>query len=166
MHQDPESGLMRANLASRRIEIAEMSTAQLSARNRWRPGNVDRQPTKASNVAKIERTLESDWRELRGRGHHQHSDAAQSDFAASDKIDIVVAQLRRLCRTCSLEFALQVGRVIVHHFYNGDPEAWRARGPKERNLSTRMRQRSLEFYVANGMAAAASASRRGVFAAA
>jgi hypothetical protein len=37
---------------------------------------------------------------------------------------------------------------------------------RERNLSTRVRQRSLEFYVANTMAAAACASRRGVFAAA
>ena len=34
----------------------------------------------------------------------------------------------------------------------------------DRNLSTRMRQRSLEFYEANAMAAAASASRRGVLA--
>jgi hypothetical protein len=35
-----------------------------------------------------------------------------------------------------------------------------------RNLSTRLRQRSLESYEANATAAAASASRRGVFAAA
>jgi hypothetical protein len=49
---------------------------------------------------------------------------------AHEDIDIVVAQIRRLVRTASLEFALRVGAVIIHHFYDGDTDAWRSRGPK------------------------------------
>jgi hypothetical protein len=48
----------------------------------------------------------------------------------SEEIDLVVAQIKRLTRTASLEFALRVGAVIVHHFYDGNTDAWRARGPR------------------------------------
>jgi hypothetical protein len=47
-----------------------------------------------------------------------------------EQIDEVVHQLNGICRSSSLEFALRVGAVIIHHFYNGDTEAWRTRGPK------------------------------------
>jgi hypothetical protein len=48
----------------------------------------------------------------------------------SEQIDAVVHQLNGICRSSSLEFALRVGAVIIHHFYNGDMDAWRDRGPK------------------------------------
>jgi hypothetical protein len=49
---------------------------------------------------------------------------------SSEEVDIVVAHIKRLTRTASLEFALRVGAVIIHHFYDGDADAWRSRGPK------------------------------------
>jgi hypothetical protein len=52
------------------------------------------------------------------------------DDSSAEEVDIVVAQIKRLARTASLEFALRVGAVIIHHFYDGDAEAWRSRGPK------------------------------------
>jgi hypothetical protein len=54
----------------------------------------------------------------------------QHDEVSKDDIDIVVAHIRRLARTTSLEFALRVGGLIIHHFYGGDTDAWRSRGPK------------------------------------
>jgi hypothetical protein len=54
----------------------------------------------------------------------------QHDDVGKDEIDIVVAHIRRLVRTASLEFALRVGGLIIHHFYDGDTNAWRSRGPK------------------------------------
>jgi hypothetical protein len=47
-----------------------------------------------------------------------------------EDVDIVVAQLKRIVRSASLEFALQVGAIIIHHCYDDDPNAWRSRGPK------------------------------------
>jgi hypothetical protein len=45
-------------------------------------------------------------------------------------IEEVVHQLNGICRTTGLEFALRVGAVIIHNFYDGDTRAWRDRGPK------------------------------------
>jgi hypothetical protein len=52
------------------------------------------------------------------------------DDRAGEEIEMVVAQIKRLARTASLEFALRVGGVIIHHFYEGDTDVWRTRGPK------------------------------------
>ena len=52
------------------------------------------------------------------------------DDASPEEVEIVVAHIKRLTRTASLEFALRVGAVIIHHFYDGDTQAWRSRGPK------------------------------------
>jgi hypothetical protein len=52
------------------------------------------------------------------------------DVRTREEIDIVVAHIKRLVRSASLEFALRVGAVIIHHFYDGDTDAWRSRGPK------------------------------------
>ena len=52
--------------------------------------------------------------------------AAPSD----DDLNLVVKQLRTICRDSSLEFALRVGAVVIHNFYFGDVGAWRTRGPK------------------------------------
>jgi hypothetical protein len=56
-------------------------------------------------------------------------DAADTELC-TEQIDEVVNQLNGICRTSSLEFALKVGAVIIHHFYEGDTKAWRDRGPK------------------------------------
>jgi hypothetical protein len=48
-----------------------------------------------------------------------------------EQLDLVVSQLRRVCRQATMEYALNVGRIIIHNFYNGDISAWRKRGPKE-----------------------------------
>jgi hypothetical protein len=47
-----------------------------------------------------------------------------------EEVELVVAQIRQICRDSSLEFALRVGGVVIHHFYGGDVDAWRSRGPK------------------------------------
>jgi hypothetical protein len=47
-----------------------------------------------------------------------------------EEVNMVVAQLKRITRSASLEFALRVGAVIIHHFYEGDTSCWRSRGPK------------------------------------
>lgn len=49
---------------------------------------------------------------------------------SSEQIEEVVQQLNGICRNSQLEFALRVGSVIIHHFYDGDMDAWRSRGPK------------------------------------
>jgi hypothetical protein len=54
---------------------------------------------------------------------------ARSDLSA-EELDAVVRQLNGICRSASLEFALRVGALIIHHFYGGDMEGWRERGPK------------------------------------
>lgn len=59
-----------------------------------------------------------------------HAEEMMDDASATGDVDIVVMQLRRLARNASLEFALRVGAVIIHHFYAGDTEAWRSKGPK------------------------------------
>jgi hypothetical protein len=59
------------------------------------------------------------------------ADGAKIDsHRTKEEIDIVVNQIRRLARTASLEFALRVGAVIVHSFYEGNANTWRSRGPK------------------------------------
>lgn len=63
-------------------------------------------------------------------GLNDDDDLAEDEEPAIEEIDIVVAHIKRLARTASLEFALRVGAVIIHHFYDGDADAWRSRGPK------------------------------------
>lgn len=57
-------------------------------------------------------------------------DELVEDERSVQEVDIVVAHIKRLARRAGLEFALSVGSVIIHHFYDGDANAWRARGPK------------------------------------
>jgi hypothetical protein len=49
---------------------------------------------------------------------------------SAEQIDDVVKQLNNVCRTSSLEFALRIGALVIHHLYRGDTAAWRRRGPK------------------------------------
>lgn len=57
-------------------------------------------------------------------------DGEETAELSAEEIDEVVYQLNGICRSSSLEFALRVGAVIIHHFYAGDTQAWRDRGPK------------------------------------
>lgn len=64
---------------------------------------------------------------------HRHMDRdarGEVDDANSEEIAIVVSHIKRLTRAASLEYALRVGSVIIHHFYGGDTNAWRLRGAK------------------------------------
>jgi hypothetical protein len=70
---------------------------------------------------------DSDWHELRAL---RSDELELDDERSSDEIEIVVSHIKRLTRTASLEYALRVGGVIIHHFYDGDTNAWRSRGPK------------------------------------
>jgi hypothetical protein len=49
---------------------------------------------------------------------------------SNEQLDMVVAQIRRITRCANLEFALRVGAIIIHHFYDGDTSRWRSRGAK------------------------------------
>jgi hypothetical protein len=58
-------------------------------------------------------------------------ESTPADSAVSaEQLEEVVHQINGICRSSSLEFALRVGAVIIHHFYGGATEAWRHRGPK------------------------------------
>jgi hypothetical protein len=59
---------------------------------------------------------------------------------SEEQLAQVVKQLNGLCRSSSLEFAVRVGALIIHSFYDSDMNAWRTRGPKTtsfRRLATR-----------------------------
>lgn len=60
------------------------------------------------------------------------SDAGAKAIERCDdqKVGLVVRQLRQICRDSSLEFALKVGAVVIHNFYDGELGEWRSRGPK------------------------------------
>jgi hypothetical protein len=67
----------------------------------------------------------------RAAGYADNDDDLSEDSEVlTEEIDIVVAHLKRIVRRASLEFALNVGNVIIHHFYGGDTDAWRSRGVK------------------------------------
>jgi hypothetical protein len=110
--------------ASNRASQAERSRGNVHRNHPLR----DNAP--GSNAGGSERR-KSDCREL-GRHHHSSEIGEESgcEEVAHEEIDIVVAHIKRLARTASLEFALRVGAVIIHHFYGGDADAWRSRGPK------------------------------------
>jgi hypothetical protein len=46
------------------------------------------------------------------------------------EIDLVVRELKGICRNSNLEFALHVGRLIIHRFHDGNMNDWRSRGAK------------------------------------
>lgn len=52
----------------------------------------------------------------------------------ASRIRLAVDRLKRLARDASLEFALEVGRVVVETIHDGDLGAWRSRGRKEHAL--------------------------------
>jgi hypothetical protein len=82
----------------------------------------------------MEKKRSPSLRRVEPSSDHESSRAVGSelgpDEVQDEVVDIVVAQIKRLTRTAGLEFALRVGAVIVHHFYDGDAAAWRARGPR------------------------------------
>jgi len=63
-------------------------------------------------------------------GYRSRGNALAKSSDYPEQIEQVVSELNGICRASSLEFALKVGAVIIHNFYNGDTNAWRDRGPK------------------------------------
>lgn len=51
-----------------------------------------------------------------------------------ERIGKTIAELRKLTRGASLQFALTVGRVVVDTLYDGDAGAWRSRARKDHAL--------------------------------
>lgn len=60
------------------------------------------------------------------RGEQRGPGSAPSE----EELDVVVTHIRQICTESSLDFALRVGGVVIHHFYGGDVTAWRSRGHK------------------------------------
>jgi len=58
-------------------------------------------------------------------------EVAEDSELLDEQIDVVVSQLRRICRQATMEYALNVGRIVIHNFYGGDLKAWRTRGAKQ-----------------------------------
>lgn len=46
-------------------------------------------------------------------------------------IDRAVAQLNRICKQATFDFAMAVGRTVIDIFHSGNLETWRARGHKD-----------------------------------
>jgi hypothetical protein len=68
-------------------------------------------------------------------GHDQQRDVSVSlsraGAACSDpSIELAVQQLKAVCRTATLDFALTVGEIIVKTVYGGKLDCWRLRGAK------------------------------------
>jgi hypothetical protein len=82
-------------------------------------------------------------------GARRASNIEENDAYLAEKVDLVIAQLKRLTRTAGLEFALRVGSVIIHQFYCGDTRAWRSRGRK--TLSFRRLSAHPELPLSPGM---------------
>lgn len=53
-----------------------------------------------------------------------------TEAPSDEDMSLIITQIRQICRDSSLEFALRVAAVVIHNFYGGEIEAWRARGPK------------------------------------
>ena len=71
--------------------------------------------------------IEEDDSEKRSRSSEG---SAEPNDVGADEVDFVVARIKRMVRQAGLEFALNVGSVIIYHFYGGDVCAWQSRGPK------------------------------------
>ena len=52
------------------------------------------------------------------------------------RVRTAVQRLQSLTRSASLQFAIEVGRVVVESLYAGDPTAWRGRAKKDHTLRT------------------------------
>jgi hypothetical protein len=71
--------------------------------------------------------------------------ALMAGSGADDEVDVVVAKLRRISRDATLHFALSVGAIVIHHFYGGDPAAWRQKGQKGVSFRRLAQRRDLPF---------------------
>jgi len=57
--------------------------------------------------------------------------ARDQDREVSDEeLDLFVAKLAQISREAHLEHAIRVGSLVIHHFYGGDLQLWRSKGPK------------------------------------
>ena len=79
---------------------------------------------------------------------HARSVAPPTDRVVAkldDPIERTIEELRQLSRTSALQFAIQVGTIIVERFYGSDPEQWRRRGPKHASFRKLAAHPSLPF---------------------
>jgi len=61
-------------------------------------------------------------------GHHAHSDKVAHP---ESELECVIAHLNSICKTATLRFALDVGGVVIRHFYAGKLDLWRNRDRKK-----------------------------------
>ncbi len=52
----------------------------------------------------------------------------------ADPVEQVVAELNRICKAATFQFATAVGSLIIARFYGGNLDAWRTRGIKDCSL--------------------------------
>jgi hypothetical protein len=75
-------------------------------------------------------TLGTRWG-LSVQGDNKAAGEMQAAVGADpEELNQIVLQIGRLVIMAGLEAALRVGALIVHHFYGGNAEGWRERGPK------------------------------------
>jgi hypothetical protein len=48
----------------------------------------------------------------------------------AEDLTLVVTKLTQIAREATLDYAIRVGSLIVHYFYEGDSSLWRCKGPK------------------------------------
>lgn len=57
--------------------------------------------------------------------------ARDQDRELSDEeLNLLVTKLVQISREARLEHAIRVGSLVIHHFYRGDLQLWRSKGPK------------------------------------
>jgi hypothetical protein len=106
--------------------------------------NFDTALTRTAHMLPSKRTLELGRKSLYDAISSDEEDAA-TETRSTEEVEIVVAHLKRLARTANLEFALRVGALIIHHFYDGDTGTWRRRGPKTTSFRQLSRHPGLPF---------------------
>jgi len=48
----------------------------------------------------------------------------------TEELTLVINKLTQITRESTLDYAIRVGSLIVHYFYDGDTRVWRSKGPK------------------------------------
>lgn len=66
----------------------------------------------------------------------------------TQRIDAVVAELKRVASRAALDLALEVGRIVVERFYGGNVHVWRQRGNRCPSLRRLARHPELPFSAA------------------
>jgi len=62
------------------------------------------------------------------------SSLAEEPTITEDQMTRVVRKLYQITRESTLDYAIRVGSLVIHYFYNGDTKVWRRRGPKAQSF--------------------------------